>query len=291
MNNLFTDAEIDSILDIAPTVVEAPKAPPAMGDVPPPPPVMAIPPAPPPVEIAPPPPPPEMVEVEATVAKVEHLPTLASNAPPPPKGGTLATYSGGVFGNVEQFETSQRMGKALALSTFFPASLKGKDAGESMSNALVVLELGQRLNLSPVQVAQNVHIIHGRPSFSAKMKMALLAQRSRFIDIQYEMTGEQGKDTWGCVVVATDSTNGQQVRGVEVTIAMAKAEGWYAKNGSKWQTMPELMLKYRAASFFVDTQCPDLVLGIATAEDMEDVAAVRASSIVKQRQAVLDGLK
>jgi hypothetical protein len=51
---------------------------------------------------------------------------------------------------------------------------------------------------------------------------------------------------------------------------MAKAEGWYAKNGSKWQTMPEQMLRYRAASFFVRAYAPELSLGLATREEIED---------------------
>ena len=42
---------------------------------------------------------------------------------------------------------------------------------------------------------------------------------------------------------------GETVNGAEVTIQMAKDEGWYGKNGSKWKTMPELMLAYRASAF------------------------------------------
>jgi hypothetical protein len=53
---------------------------------------------------------------------------------------------------------------------------------------------------------------------------------------------------------------------------MAKAEGWYGKNGSKWQTMPELMLQYRASAFFLRTQCASLAMGFLTAEENEDIA-------------------
>jgi hypothetical protein len=53
---------------------------------------------------------------------------------------------------------------------------------------------------------------------------------------------------------------------------MAKDEGWYGKNGSKWQTMPELMMKYRASAFFMRTECASLAMGFLTAEENEDIA-------------------
>jgi hypothetical protein len=51
---------------------------------------------------------------------------------------------------------------------------------------------------------------------------------------------------------------------------MAKAEGWYNKAGSKWKTMPELMLMYRAAAFFARLYTPDLTMGFKTAEENLD---------------------
>ena len=54
---------------------------------------------------------------------------------------------------------------------------------------------------------------------------------------------------------------------------MADAEGWTKKNGSKWKTMPELMLSYRAATFFGRMYCPDLLMGMQTADEVEDIQA------------------
>ena len=51
---------------------------------------------------------------------------------------------------------------------------------------------------------------------------------------------------------------------------MAKDEGWLGKNGSKWKTMPQLMLRYRAASFFSSLNCPELTMGLYTREEMQD---------------------
>jgi hypothetical protein len=93
----------------------------------------------------------------------------------------------------------------------------------------------------------------------------------KYTKTRYVEVGERGRDTWGFYLEATDK-DGEIINGVAVTIGMAKAEGWYGKNGSKWQTMPELMLKYRAAAFFMRTECASLAMGFLTAEENEDIA-------------------
>lgn len=47
-------------------------------------------------------------------------------------------------------------------------------------------------------------------------------------------------------------------------------KGWFSKDGSKWRTMPELMLRYRAASFFGRLYAPDILYGMQTTEEVED---------------------
>lgn len=56
-----------------------------------------------------------------------------------------------------------------------------------------------------------------------------------------------------------------------VTMEMAVNEGWYGKNGSKWRSMPDLMLRYRSAAFFGRIYAPELLMGLPTAEELQDV--------------------
>lgn len=56
----------------------------------------------------------------------------------------------------------------------------------------------------------------------------------------------------------------------KISIEMAVKEGWYTKNGSKWQTMPEQMLKYRASSFFGRIYAPEILMGLRSAEEEQD---------------------
>lgn len=50
---------------------------------------------------------------------------------------------------------------------------------------------------------------------------------------------------------------------------MAKDEGWYARN-PKWRNIPELMLRYRSASWFIRTTEPGIMMGFQTKDEAED---------------------
>ena len=56
----------------------------------------------------------------------------------------------------------------------------------------------------------------------------------------------------------------------KISIEMAVKEGWYTKNGSKWKTMPEQMLRYRAASFFGRVYAPELLMGLRSVEEEQE---------------------
>jgi hypothetical protein len=58
---------------------------------------------------------------------------------------------------------------------------------------------------------------------------------------------------------------------------MAKAEGWSTKNGSKWKTMPDLMLRYRSATFLIRCTAPEIGLGLQTAEEIHDTVEGRVT--------------
>jgi hypothetical protein len=96
----------------------------------------------------------------------------------------------------------------------------------------------------------------------------------RFEPLQFKMDGTEGTGDRSCIAWAKSKDDGTVLEGPKITLAMAKAEGWSTKAGSKWLTMPELMLRYRAAAFFARLYAPDITLGMLTAEEAQD-AAVR----------------
>jgi hypothetical protein len=179
----------------------------------------------------------------------------------------LTTFSqSGVFTGIQQFENAQRIGKALASSALVPKDYQGQ-AG--LPNVLVAMEIAGRMNLSPLQVMQNLNVIHGRPSWSSQFIIAMVNGCGRFSSLDFVVEGEG--DLQSCYAVATDLKSGKALKGPAVSIGMAKKEGWYSKNGSKWQTMPELMLRYRAAAFWGRLYVPEYLVGIKTNEEVIDI--------------------
>ena len=182
---------------------------------------------------------------------------------------TTTSPSGSVFSGIQAFEDAQRIAKALASSTLIPPQFQGQNG---FANCLVALEIANRLNLSPFLVMQHVHVIHGRPSFSSQFLIALVNGCGEFSPLRFEIRGEG--DQQACRCTATDIKSGEVLEGPWVSIAMAKKEGWATKNGSKWVTMPELMLRYRAAAFWQRLFASHLTLGFKTEEEVVDIEPV-----------------
>lgn len=169
------------------------------------------------------------------------------------------------FNDLQGFELAQRAAKALAASTLVPQQFQG-----NLPNCLIALEMAQRIGASPLMVMQNLYIVHGRPGWSAKFLIASFNQCGRFSALRFEWAGERGKDSWGCRAWAVEKETGERIEGPLITIALAKAEGWEGKSGSKWKTIPELMLTYRAAAWLVNTHAPEISMGLNTADEIGD---------------------
>lgn len=138
-------------------------------------------------------------------------------------------------------------------------------------DCFIALEMAYRMGASPMALMQNMYIVYGSPSFSSKFLIAAFNTCGRFTAIKYRMTGVKGTDTYGCVAYATEKATNATVESDEVTMRMAKAEGWATKTGSKWQTMPGLMLRYRAATFLIRTTAPEITMGLPTTDELEDI--------------------
>ena len=178
-----------------------------------------------------------------------------------------------MFSGIQAFEDAQRIAKALASSTLIPTQFQGQ---QGFANCLVALEIANRMNISPFLAMQHLHVIHGRPSWSSSFIIAMVNGSGRFSPLRFEMSGEG--DSLACYAVATDVKSEQELKGPTITMAMAKKEGWFSKNGSKWQTMPELMIRYRAAAFWGRLYASDLLLGIQSQEEVVDVELVNVST-------------
>lgn len=176
----------------------------------------------------------------------------------------VTDYSLGIFGTSDNFIMAMQMAKALAESTIVPAIYQ-----KNPSNCLIAIEMAQRMGVSAMMVMQNLYPIQGRPSWSSQFLIARINNSHKFdMELQYEETKDKDGKPFSCTAWTTK--DGRRVDGMTVDMQMAKDEGWIAKNGSKWKTMPQLMLRYRAASFFSRLNCPEVAMGLYTKEEAED---------------------
>lgn len=182
------------------------------------------------------------------------------------------------------FALAQREATALSKSSLVPKEFAG-----NISNCLIAMNLAKRIGADPLMVMQNLAVIHGRPSFGASFLIACINACGRFTPLRYRIKGEGLEKN--CVAFATDKETGEIIEGPPVSMQMAKDEGWSTKAGSKWKTMPDLMLRYRAAAFFARTTAPELTMGLHTSEEMLDIQAVSPAAAAEESvQAATDAL-
>ena len=220
----------------------------------------------------------------------------------------------------EQFAIMQRVAKMFAYSELAPEIYKvnvpqGADEKaiamaemKAMSNCVIALEIASRIGASPLMVMQNLVIIYGRPSWSAKFLISTVNTCGRFEPLQFRFT-EKGKlgmvdyvdyeynpatrrkdavkkqfdgrnmMNLECVAYTTKRGKEQALESSPVTIEMAIKEGWFTKSGSKWQSMPRQMLMYRAASWWTSVYAPELSMGMRTVEEEQDIIDITDTAV------------
>lgn len=212
------------------------------------------------------------------------------------------------FGSLQGFELMQRAARLLSSSTLVPVAYRqtiekldrygnvkeSRENPNALANSVVALNMAQRMGADPLMVMQNLYIVEGRPSWSSQWIIAAINGCGRFSPLRFriESRGEREveyKSTYWensqrhtkvekvkindkvCVAWAIEKETGEVIESPAVSIEMAVLEGWYTKNGSKWQTMDEVMLRYRTASFFGKLYAPELLMGLQTVEEAQDI--------------------
>jgi hypothetical protein len=228
-----------------------------------------------------------------------------------PKGNNAVVVSqptqvGFNFFDPVQFDTMQRVCKLFASSELVPDMYKVSDKNpieKAMANCMIAIEIAQRIGASPLMVMQNMVPIYGKPSWSSKFLVATVNTCGRFNPLQYRFTEKgmlgmvdytdyvwdnasrskravtkqfDGKKVMDieCVAYTTAKGSDKMLESSPVSIRLAIQEGWYTKNGSKWQTMTKQMLMYRAASFWTSAYAPELSMGMKTIEENQDIQDV-----------------
>ncbi len=171
-----------------------------------------------------------------------------------------------------------RLGKLYAGSNMVPEDYRNKP-----NDCAIVCQMAVRWHLDPFQVFSQVYFVHGKPGLEAKLMVTLLNKSGALtgrLRYRFEGDGGNGPDNldFGCRAVGTDAVSGEEVVGPKVDWRMVKAEGWLSKKGSKWQSMPEVMFHYRAAALFCRLHYPDIMMGLSTTDELQDIGKSRVTT-------------
>ena len=165
------------------------------------------------------------------------------------------------------------MSKFMAKSTIVPLLFQNRP-----ENCYIALDLASRMDLSPMMVMQNLYVIQGKPSFSGSFIGALIRSDAQFKNVELVYVGDKDangeysiNEKYGAYVRAIRTRDGSEVRGGTVTLRIAKAEGWTTKTGSKWLTIPTIMLAHRAYAWFGRQHCPELLMGMQMQDEVYDI--------------------
>jgi hypothetical protein len=167
--------------------------------------------------------------------------------------------------SLQSFEHAQRVAKMLSASDLIPQVYKN-----NIQNTMIALEMANRIGASPLMVMQNLNVIQGKPSWGSSFIIAAINKCGDFSKLNFALSGSG--DDLSCFAYAKELATDKEIKGPTVTIAMAIAEGWVSKAGSKWKTMPELMIQYRAAAFFGRLHKPELLMGMQSSEELSDTS-------------------
>ena len=168
------------------------------------------------------------------------------------------------FDNVNAFEDAQRIANLLCQSSIVPMNFQGRS---NFGNCVIALEMSRRLGMSVLAVMQGMYVVKGRPAWSAQFITSAINCSKLFTRLQFETEGEG--NSLRCRAWAFERATGKKLLGTWITMDMAQKEGWSTKDGSKWRTMPDQMIRYRAAAFFGRLYCPDILMGLYAPDEVE----------------------
>ena len=152
----------------------------------------------------------------------------------------------------------------LSESAIIPDTFRNNPA-----SCLIALDMANRMHRNPMEVMQAMYIVHGKPGFSSSFLISLINSCGLFERLRFEYVGEPSKDSRGCRAWTIEKKTGEKLVGPLITLKMAREEKW-ASNNKKWENMPDVMLSYRAASFFSRAYCPDLTGGFHSSDELSD---------------------
>ena len=175
---------------------------------------------------------------------------------------TTTNNKGSFLTDKNAFEHTWRVATAFSKSKLVPKHFQDKP-----EDCMVALMMANQLNIDPYSALQNLQMISGKVGFSSAFAIALANDRGSFAaPITWEVEGKG--ESLVVTAKAKLKKTGEIVK-VSVSMETAKKEGW--TRNTKYQSMPEQMLRYRSATWLIRLHCPEVLLGMQASDEITDV--------------------
>jgi len=131
---------------------------------------------------------------------------------------------------------------------------------------LFVILVGESLGLNAATALMNIYNVNGMPSMKADLKLALAKRHPEYAGCEIDANTER------CIVkMKRRNENGTEESIISTfTIEDAKRAGLFPKKDN-WRMYPQRMLKARAISYAVNDLFPDIVFGMLSSEEAQDI--------------------
>lgn len=164
---------------------------------------------------------------------------------------------------LQTFEDVFRFAKAVSMTPFAPKDFRTPEA------IAVAIAYGLELGLTPMQALQGVAVVNGRPSLYGDALVAVVKASGLCEDMREWVDGANDARAAHCEV----KRRGTPTPVVAVfSVADAKRAGLWGKGGP-WTQYPDRMLQMRARGFALRDAFADVLRGVISTEEAEDIPA------------------
>lgn len=184
----------------------------------------------------------------------------------------LAKRDLGAAFELRSFDDAVRFVEMVANTAMVPEAFRGKPA-----ELFAAVAYGAEVGMTPMQALRSIHVIKGTPIMKAEARLArVMASPACEYLVLVESTDAVA--TWEAKRRGAPSP----VR-MSYTIEQAKRAG--QTRNPTWQAHPEAMLRWAAVRALTSAVFPDVVGGLPTEHDVEDLQRVEVERIDAREQA------
>ncbi len=151
--------------------------------------------------------------------------------------------------------------------TTVPAHLRG-----SVGDCMAIVIQAAQWNMNPFSVAQKTHLVNGVLGYEAQLVNAVIITRAPIVGRPQfvwegdwsKWTGKGDKSAALAVTVSAQFIGDDQPTALRVSMAQAGV-----RNSPNWETDPKQQLAYLAIKRWARLYCPDVLLGVYSADELE----------------------